>query len=231
MSLNQSLSKAIECIMQALPAYRSFSRLKSSAPVVCRYVDTTAWYQREVCFYRDKWWNKEGGKLYVELYCLVNDVQLLLSGKPQQLAKPDYAIPLKSFQYRVASDSGHGEWSIHSMEDVAAFESKVTSWLEERALSWFEQFTSMPGVIQYMQSFGYWHSLALLQAARGERAEAEAAMLAWLHTLPRQIDAPLDELTRANLLSVEAHKMLSRAALQEESRYRSAVEQWMTDSY
>ncbi len=230
MTLNHSLGAVLDALLAKQPDAEAFTPQRASAPLLRRYVAASDWYQREIAFYRDKRWSKQGGKLYADLNCLVNALQQALTGCAQSLAAVDFAIPLNHFQYRLTARGEDCVWSIHSQQDVADFEQQVGDWMTASAWPWFEQFASMPGVIRFMQEQERWQQLALLQNSLGQAVEAKASMQAWLESLPRQIERPLQELADVGLLSADAAKLLMRASLQEESRYRSLVESWLASS-
>jgi hypothetical protein len=230
MTLNKAVGTALDRIKQELSDLKSFSRLKVSGPELRRFFHQTEWLQRETCFYRDKWWNKEGGILHAELFCLVSEVQLALTGSPQSLDNPDYAIPFEHFQYGISTGDVERSWPIRSLDDLVDFEACIRTWLNTIALPWFEQFESMEGVIRFLERQEHWLRLALLLNALEDSLKARGYMATWLSTLPRQIESQLDELTSAGLLCTEERKELGRASLQEEGCYRAAVERWITRS-
>jgi hypothetical protein len=228
MTLNKAAGTALDRIKQELSGLKSFTRLKVSGQELRRFFHQTEWQQREICFYRDKWWSEEGGILHAELFCLVSEVQLALAGSPQSLANPDYAIPFEYFQYGISTGDVERSWSICSLGDLAEFEARMHTWLNGIALPWFEQFESMEGVMRFLERQEHWLRLALLLSALGDRVTARRYMATWLSTLPRRIESQLDELANAGLLCAEERKELGRASLQEVGSYRAVVERWLT---
>jgi hypothetical protein len=150
MSLNKVIGIALDRIKQELSDLEPFNRLKVGGLELRRFFRETAWWQREICFYRDKWWNKLGGIVHAELFCLLPEVQMALVGQPQSLANLDYGVAFEHFQYGISFGEVERSWSIGSLEDVTEFETDVRGWLTSTALPWFEQFSSMEGVTQFM---------------------------------------------------------------------------------
>jgi hypothetical protein len=230
MTLSKAVGTALDRVKQELPGLIPFTRLKVSGPELRRFFRQTEGLQQEICFYRDKWWSREGGILHAELLCLVPEVQLALAGSPQSLDNPDYTTPCEHFLYGISAGDVERSWSIRSLDDVADFEVRIRAWLSTTALPWFEQFESMEGVVRFLERQGHWLRLALLLNALDDREKARGYMATWLSTLPRQIEYQLDELAGAGLLCADEHKELGRASLQEERRYRKTLEHWITHS-
>jgi tetratricopeptide (TPR) repeat protein len=226
MTLAKAIAIALDRLKQELSELEAFSRLKVNGQELRRFYHASKALQREICFYRDKWWNKDGGVIHGELFCLVPEVQLALAACSQSLADPDYTKPFEHFQYSLSNSDVERSWQIRSLEDVKAFERSIKTWIISIALPWFEQFESQEGVLGYLERSQQWLRLARLHNHLGERAEALMRLVAWLETLPRNIEAQLDQLRDEGLLSDSERKMLTRASLQEETGYRQAVDAW-----
>ena len=226
MTLAKAIAIALDRIKQELSELEGFSRLKVNGQELRRFYHASDLQQREICFYRDKWWSKEGGVIHGELFCLVPEIQMALTGCPQSLAEPDYTKPFEHFQYGLSSDEVERSWQIRSLEDVAGFEQRIETWLISTALPWFEQFASQEGVLGYLKQSRQWLRLARLQGHLGQQIEALANLAAWLETLPRNIEAQLDQLRDEGLLNDGERKLLYRAALQTEERFSQAIDDW-----
>jgi tetratricopeptide (TPR) repeat protein len=226
MTLAKAIAIALDRIKQELSGLEEFSRLKVNGPELRRFFHASEQLQREICFYRDKWWSKDGGMIHGELFCLVPDVQLALAGCSQSLADPDYSKPFEHFQYSLSHADVERSWGIRSVEDVRAFEQQITSWLNDIALPWFGQFESQQGVSGYLSRLQQWLKLARLHNAQGQHSEAFKHLAAWFETLPRNIETQLEQLHHEGLISDSDCKSLNRASLQEAPRYRQAVEVW-----
>ncbi len=226
MTLSKAVAIALDRIKQELAGLEAFSRLKVNGQELRRFFHASEQLQREICFYRDKWWSKDGGVIHGELFCLLPEVQLALAGTPQSLADPDYAKPLEHFQYSLSHGDVERSWQIRSLQDVKSFEQRIETWLTTTALPWFEQFDSLQGALGYLQRQQQWLRLARLHNQLGDRAEALKHLAAWFETLPRNIDMQLEVLADDGLLSETEQHSLSRASLQEEIRYREAIDAW-----
>lgn len=216
--------------MSAIPTFTSFLKLKAGGSDLRSYFRESSASQCHVLFYRDKWWTKEGGSLYGELFCLVPRVQLALSGKNQSLAKPDYSVPFHHFQFGLLESDSERGWQIRSAQDVHQFETVVDSWLSSTAAPWFKQFDTDDGVIDFMKRNKRFVDLALLLLAEGKPADAKGHLVSWISQLPRQIERPLGELLNAGLITQAEHAMLSRASQQREDHYREMVSTWSPDA-
>ena len=230
MSLNKAIAKALDNIFHDDPTLSSFTRLGAKGPDLRRYFKETDHFQCEIVFYRDKWWSKDGGTLSIELYCLVPAVQSALSGKSQSLANPDYSVPFHHFQYGLIESNPECSWQLHSIDDVTELETQMSEWLRTRALPWLEQFSSIPSVVDFMERKGRTLDLALLHSAFGAQAKAKAYVSAWITTLPRKIEKPLEKLFREGLLSAADQAALARASLQKEDHYRELVNNWLDNA-
>lgn len=228
MSLNKALGSILDRVIASNPVGGAFIKLKASDPDLRSYFRETDSSQCQIIFYRDKWWTKEGGSLYGELFCLVPTVQLALCGRDQSLAKPDYSVPFHHFQFGLPEHNPERSWQIHSEKDVSDFEAAVELWLTAIAFPWLSQFNSIEGVVRFMEQHRRFVDLALLHAALGNPAKSIGYVQAWFSQLPRQIDKPLAKLLDASLLSQGEHTILSRASLQREDHYREIVEAWIS---
>jgi len=230
MSLNKALGSILDRAIASDPVGGGFIKLKTSGPDLRSCFRETDSSQCQILFYRDKWWTKEGGTLYGELFCLVPTVQLALCGRGQSLAKPDYSVPFHHFQFGLLEHNPERSWQIHSEKDVSDFEATVELWLTATAFPWLTQFDSIQGVVGFMERHRRFVDLALLHAALGNPAKSIAYVQAWVSQLPRQIDKPLAKLLHASLLSQSEHTILGRASLQREDHYREIVEAWISDA-
>jgi hypothetical protein len=230
MALSKLLGAVLDRATSANAAFAGFAKLKARGSELRNYFRDTGVSQCQVLFYRDKWWTKDGGTLYGELFCLVPKVQLAPSGQNQSLAEPDYSVPFHHFQYGLQESDPERGWPIRSAQDVQQFEAVVDSWLSSTAAPWFKQFDTDEGVIDFMSRKGYFLGLAFVCLAQGNPADARSHLLSWISELPRHIEKPLAELLDAGLITEAEHALLGRASLQEEDRYREMVSTWSADA-
>lgn len=228
MTLNKLLGTVLDRTTSAHAAFAGFAKLKASGSELRNYFHDTGGAQCQVLFYRDKWWTKDGGTLYGELFCLVPKVQLALSGQNQSLAEPDYSVPFHHFQYGLQENDIEGGWPIRSVQDVHQFEAVVASWLSSQAAPWFKQFETDEGIIDFMQRNRRFVNLALFCQAQGHPAEARSHLISWLSRLPRQIERPLATLLDAGLITEAEHAMLCRASQQRDDHYRESISAWIS---
>lgn len=230
MSLNRTLGSILDAVVASYAVFEGFSKLNTSGNDLRNYFRESDSSQCQILIYRDKWWAKEGGTLYGELFCLVPAVQLALCGKSQSLAKPDYSVPFHHFQFGLLEQNPECCWKIVSEKDVSDFKAAIELWLTATALPWFTQFDSVQGCIEFMERNRRFVDLALLHAALGDPIKSRACVKAWIGHLPRQIAKPLAELFAAGLLSEGEYAMLGRASLQREDHYHEAVAAWISDA-
>jgi hypothetical protein len=228
MTLSTSIGTALDRVFASIPELAPFAKLKASGQDLRRFFHDTGQTQREVLFYRDKWWSKEdGGDLYLELSCLVPAVQAALHGAPQSLAAPDYSVPFSHFQYGTTEADPQRVWSLRSPADVTAFEEKMRTWLPSVALPWLAQFESTEGVVRFMREKKQFHRLAIVLASLGDAAGARDSMMHWLEQRPRQIERHLQRLAAAGLLSAQDEAFLLRVSIQSEEQYRQRLAGWI----
>lgn len=230
MSLSKLLGTVLDRATSANPAFTSFLKLKADGSDLRSYFHESSTSQCHVLFYRDKWWTRDGGTLYGELFCLVPRVQLALCGKNQSLAKPDYSVPFHHFQFSLLESDSERAWQIRSAQDVHEFETVVDLWLSSTAAPWFKQFDTDDGVIDFMRRNKRFVDLALLLLAEGKPADAKDHLVSWISQLPRQIERPLAQLLNTGLITQAEHDMLSRASQQREDHYREMVSTWSPDA-
>jgi hypothetical protein len=229
MSLSSHLAETVDRVFRAESKLAPFRKLKPASGNELRaYYAETSTTQREVLFYRDKWWTKGGGKAFMELICLVPVVQRALSGTEQSLADPDYSKPFNCFQYAMLEPNPRREWTIHSEQDISSFEADLRRWLPTYGITWLEQFESLEGVITFMRANKQLTSLALLHAFLGDKHVARENMIEWLRSHPRQIERHLQSLVGAGLLSEIDKTKLLLASVQREDLYRDQLEAWIS---
>lgn len=212
--------------MAASPCGTSFHKLKVRGPELRSYFRENSAAQCQILFYRDKWWNPDGGTLYGELFCLVPRVQIALCGQHQSLAAPDYAVPFHHFQFGLQGGDPERSWPIHSTADLACCEPAITHWLGSKAVPWFQQLATEAGVLEYLLENKRFFDLALLSLASGRRDEARNHLYSWMALLPRQIDRPLAQLFAVGLLTAAEHTLLVRASMQRDDHYQSMINAW-----
>jgi hypothetical protein len=226
MNLSTALGRALDALIAPDGPLAGFGKLPGSGQDQRRYFSETAFAQREVVFYRDKWWTRAGGVLSLELMVLVPELQLALAGRPQSLAAPDPEVPFTSFQYTTAVGPTP-TWTVASAEDASRAAEGAAEWLRAEGVPWMASLDSMDGVVRSLERTGGFHRLARLHAALGDRVAARAAVVAWLRTLPRQTDRALAELERAGVLASGEVPALRVASLQREEVYAAEVEAWL----
>lgn len=227
MTIARTLGRMLDHLTTDGGALRGFSRLPNAGHEVRRFFAETAFAQREVVFYRDKWWTAEGGTLNLEVMVLAPEVQLALAGRPQSLASPDSAVPFIGFQYGLTVGATP-TWAIASAEDARGAADQAAEWLRTEGLPWMDSIDSMDGVIALLERTRGHQRLARLHAARGDGDAARRALAAWLRTLPRQADRALAELHDAGVLAAGDLPVLRTASLQREDVYAAEVESWLS---
>ncbi|MDH3452357.1 MAG: hypothetical protein OEN20_08050 [Gammaproteobacteria bacterium] len=226
MSLTRSVAAAVDAAFTH-QRLQEFGRLKlADAMSIRRYYRKAHAVECEISVYRDKWWNKSGGSIFLELYCLEQEVQQLLGGCPQSWLRPDYAQPLRHFQYSLGRSATRNEWKISSADDVAAFGPGLQDFLLAEGLHWFAQFDSREGVIGYLQRERAHATLAELHARLGNDAQALQAFNDFLHEYPRDIETELYKMASVGIIDDQECRVLLRGSLQKQSDYASCVEQW-----
>ena len=214
MSLAKHIGVAIDRIFKDEESLAKFSKLeKSDGSSFRRYYMATNYSEREVCVYRDKWWSKSGGRLFVELFCFPEEYQLALSGRQQTWIEPDFNQPLHHFQYRTSNTENSMQWEIQSLEDVGRFKKELWSFLTDEGLVWFNQFDSTERVLEYLSKRNYHVDLAQMLDYLGRIDETKKEVEAYVLTLPRQNELQLERLRERSLLSTEETEFLQKASM------------------
>jgi hypothetical protein len=230
MNLAKQVGDAVDRVFADEPGLRGFTKHDTkSGDSFRRYYMATAYAEREIQVYRDKYWTKDGGKVYIELYCLIPEVQQLLGGVEQSWLNPDYSKPIICFQYRTSVDADETLWEICTPGDIAAFEMELRRWLTSEGLPWLNRLDSREGLLGYLARDGDHIYLARLLAHWGRREAAMRHMTAFLNALPRQIERPLQSLTDAGLLTTDDQALLLKASIQNDEEYRRRVQTWLKE--
>ena len=183
-----------------------------------RYYHATEFAQREIVFYRDKWWTASGGTLYAELFCLVPEFQQAVHGMAQSFGH---------FQYVLSEPNPERSWELHSPEDVAVFEAEIRDWLSSIALPWLDQFESRDGVVRFLRAKRQFVTLAEYLASVDDEIGGSQAIAAWIEGLPRRIENSLKRLASKGLISLHDEAYLARASIQSEDDYQQQVSRWL----
>ncbi|WP_156397936.1 MULTISPECIES: hypothetical protein [unclassified Duganella] len=227
MSINTQLGKALDRLFLSVPQTTVFGKQKGGGHDLRRFFHATEHTQRQIVFYRDKWWTVNGGTLYAELCCLVPDVQAAVYGVPQSLLDPDCNVPSSHFQYVLTEREAKRSWELRSPENVAAFEHEMKNWLPSIALPWLSQFESRDGVIRFLQSKLQFITLAIYLSSLGDSGGASQAISAWLEGLPRRAEGSLERLAGKGLISSADVAYLSNASIQGEEDYKLQAAEWV----
>jgi hypothetical protein len=227
-NLAKLVGDAVDRVFREAPELSPFARRDArDGASLRRYYHATAYAEREVDVYRDKYWTKNGGRIFAELYCLIPEAQRVLGGVEQSWLSPDYAKPLIYFQYRTSLDANDARWEVNTPADVASFEAGLHAWLTSKGLAWLDALNSRDGLLDYLARNQSHVDLARLSAHWGSAGEARNHVVRYLNTLPRQNERALKLLTEAKLLSREDEAYLIKASLQSNEEYARRVRAWL----
>lgn len=224
MTLNTRIGRALDDALAATPGFEGFERLKARGPELRLWFRQTPDLQCEILFHRDKWWTREGGRLYADIRCLPSTLQLAVAGRPQSLANPDYALRIASFQYGTEPDEVQRDWAVDPGTDMEAFAAAIGMWLANVAAPWIAEWDGEERVIARLSRRPDWPDLSLLLAHLGRTQAAQQAWRDWLATLPRRIEPHLPRMRELGLLDPKDEPELLRAAMQSEDDYRDWVQ-------
>ncbi len=229
-----SLTKAVAVAVDDAFAHedlQAFTQLAGRDGMsIRRYYRRTAATECEVSVYVDKWWEKSGGRIHVELYCLVDHVQKRLGGCEQSWIDPDYARPLCHFQYRAGRHSTDTQYEVFSQDDARAFGTSLLRFLLADGLPWFERFQSEQGVLDYLREQGNHAWLAELHAHRGEAQSARVSFREFMRACPRNVEEVLNRMVAAGVINESEAAALRLASLQEETEYHNRVKRWCEEN-
>lgn len=225
-SLSMEIQAAVDKVLSQ-EAFVAFERYATGDGMsIRRYIRIGAITDSEISVYRDKWWSKDGGKVFAELCCLNHDYQRAVGGCDQSWLHPDLDLPLCHFQYRTGVRAENTEFQIGSEGDVERFAQWFARFLVDKALPWFGQFESTDGIETYLTGEGGYFALAKWLASSDRIDDGRRVFTQFLVGLPRQVEQQLAEAEDLGLIRPEDTKLLSSASIQQESVYRDRVEKW-----
>jgi hypothetical protein len=228
MILNERLTTAIDLVFAETGILSGFSKRETQDGIsLRRYVMVTSYAERGVTVYRDKWWTKNGGQVFVDLLCFVPEVQRALSGVDERWQESDYNHPVFSFQYRIMEATPRLQWQIDSPESIAAFTQELADFLANTGTEWFGRLDSRDGVLDYFAKKEDAFSLALMCKHLGSAESAREHVCNYLKKLPRHIQHQIDRLSEAGVLSQEDKTYILAASLQRNDEYQRRVENWI----
>ena len=225
-SLTRAVGAAVDEVFTH-PHLHAFRKLEQrDGASIRRYYRRTPAAECEVSVYRDKWWDKSGGHIHLELHCLVDEVQQLLGGCSQSWLEPDYTQPLQHFQYSLGHGAERCGWKISSVDDIVALSAGLQDFLLVHALRWFDQLASRDGVIGYLKDQGAYASLAEFHARLDDKSQALRFLSEFLLEYPRDIERVLETMVSVGVISEEENRVLLRGSLQHQDDYARCVQQW-----
>lgn len=231
MTLSTDIGHAVDKLISKTPDLSTFQKVDVLlGQGIRRYFMETSFAQRELLLIRDKWWTKEGGKVYVWVACLAPTVQMALQDAAQSLRTPDYTGASPNFQFCLTDLGKQASWEVKSKSDVVALIDSLATWLRVSALPWLERLNSMDGVISWLNEQGNHFTLTRLQAALGMNDTARSSLAAWLRTYPREVDRELEQLVQDGILTEEDYSRLRLASIQHRDTYVAQLEAWLGGS-
>ncbi|WP_455204014.1 hypothetical protein [Kaarinaea lacus] len=225
MALSQILTTALDELFKTEQRLADFVRIKPR-----KYRSTTAYAELEIDIALDKYWHKsKGGKVIVDLYAFVPEIQEKIHALHQDWDEPDYSKPLYYFQYRGNASEFDPSWTVHSEQDINEFVEQVSRWLNSDGLPWFDNFNSFNTVVSFLQKENRPYALAELYAAYSDRTQALQFLFKYLSALPRDIESQLQKLCDKNLLSENDKAYLLKASIQTEQEYDKRINTWFLE--
>ena len=176
--------------------------------------------------YPGKHFRKNGGNVYVELYCIHDDFNRAWGINTNLRPGGGEAWRARVFQYRLSTNAADVKFLLNGNLDQ--YRDWLTRFLESEATTWFSQFDTSQGIELYLRKGGDLYSAAAWLSHQGKRHAAQDAFAEYLSTLPRQIDTQLDDAEQRGLISDEDKVYLRKASLQHEEDFRARVKQWVS---
>lgn len=222
MALSQIFATALDGLFKTEQRLAHFARIKPR-----KYRSSTTYAELEIDIALDKYWHKsKGGKVIVDLYSFVPDIQEKIHALYQYWDKPDYSKPLYYFQYRGDASEFDPVWTVHSEQDINDFVEQMSLWLKSDGLPWFDNFNSFNTIVSFLQKENRPYALAELYAAYSEKTQALQFLFKYLIALPRNIESQLQNLCDKNLLSENDKAYLLKASIQNEQEYAKRINTW-----
>jgi len=162
----------------------------------------------------DKWWEKTGGKVAVNLWV------------GHRWSTPSWAWREDGVEYanhRLSPTDGDHWWTIRSEDQVTAFRENLTSLLPAKAVPWFRQVATKNGYLAWVLEnnpapAGFPYILEL----QGEDA-AKQQISNWLLELPSGIQSITQWMTEAGLASPDLSRRIWLASIQSVDQYRARI--------
>ncbi len=213
MTLTNSISKAFKESLEGMPFFKDWQQTSSRE---YRKHDVAGVHLR-IDLQFDKWWQKTGGKIAVNLWC------------GHRWAVPTLGWSEGGVDYcstRLSPRDNHDHWwQIHSTGQVQEFKVDLQSLLSKRGLPWFERVATKQGFLEWYSSvFPEPASFPYVLEVRGHLVASDRVRN-WLATAPRGIDRHLAWMVQVGILSDDLSQRIRLASIQAESDYRKRLEQ------
>ena len=193
---------------------------------ICRFRRHSDTSTQEILIYPGKHYRKNGGNVYVDLYCIHHDFNRTWGIDTGSWLDGDEAWRAKVFQYRLSTDAADVEFLFN--DNLDQYRDWLTRFLRSEATSWFLQFDTSQGIELYLRRECDLYGAAAWLSHQGKRHAAQDTFTEYLSTLPRQIDTQLDDAEQRGFISHEDKAYLRKASLQHEEDYRARVKQWVS---
>jgi hypothetical protein len=211
MSLTPSLTKEFRATVAAMPFFRDWEQ---TSPREYRSEDNDV--RLRIDLQLDKWWQKSGGMVAVNLWC------------GHKWNVPTLGWLDEGFDYSDARLSPRENqdhwWQIQSDADVQQFGIDVERLLFERGVPWFEKVSSKEGFLA-------WYASANPQPATFPYVleiygptKTKQRVRDWLATAPPGIDRYLKWLVKAGIISHELSERIHDSSIQAAATYRHEIQ-------
>ncbi len=154
----------------------------------------------------DKWWQKAGGNIAINLWCGHR-------WSIPTLGWVDRGVDYGNVRLSPRENCDHW-WQIRSDSNVEEFAAEFDRLLLSHAIPWFQKVTTKEGYMGwYAGVFSRPSTLPYLLELHGRRAALEAAC-EWLWTSPRGIERTLNWLESVSMMSSDLARRFQLASIQ-----------------
>ncbi len=211
MTLTTAISKSFRERLDGMPFFKDWEQ---TGPREYRKSNSEAHLRIDLQL--DKWWQKTGGKVAVNLWCGHHWAIPTLGRLADEVA---YAST------RLSPRDNHDYWwQISSPGQVQEFAADVQRLLSERGIPWFAKVATKRGFLEWYASvFPEPATFPYLLELDGRLATV-GRVRRWLATAPRGIDRHLAWFVQVGILSEDLSRRLRLASIQAEPVYKQQLE-------
>jgi hypothetical protein len=208
--LSQTLAKEFQKQLASEPFFGSWLKEKPRA-----YWKRSTDLHLSIDLQLDKWWDKDGGKIAVNLGCGHRWTIPTLGWQEEGM---DYS----SMRLSPEENTDHW-WQIRSESDITCFSTDFVSLLQASGIPWFDKVATKEGFLGWYSTI-YPHSSTLpyILEIHG-RSALIRHLCEWLESAPSGIDRQLKWLVDVGVITADFSHRLRLASIQSVTDYQARI--------